>query len=332
MKRLFLITTLLGLLFPCMPAIQAQDDDMCTPEAVRASFAKTENIDAWVASYQSSDCPDNIKQGVRQLADAYMLMLTSTEGTTTTVQGVITQDMVWSGTVHVVGDIRVEEGVTLTIEPGTKVLVAANRDAQNLYEFDMEQGIQTTDDLEHGILAGEPNRDEGNHISIRVAGTLQAVGTPDQMITITSDSPTPGIYDWNGLVFQNGILSYAEVSYYRYLNVAAGTTVSHNVLGPSGECGVCLVSIEGSVVIEDNTIFNAGHELIFVSNSSPVIRYNHLGPGSAGIALVRGGAPQIVENTIQGCNTGIVFLSPTDDAIIKDNTFQDNQQDIFYEY
>jgi len=255
---------------------------------------------------------------------------------TRTTHGRIQWDETWQGEIHVIGDIIVEEGFTLTIEPGTRVLLAANQDAENLFDwpFDMQQGIRQEhpdeDPYYQGVHFGEPFRDEGNHISIRIHGTLHAVGTPEQMITITSDSPTPGIYDWNHFDFDHGILSYAVVEYYRVLGPGDGTEVSHNILRHIGECGV---GANSSVVVEYNTISCAGHELIDMHNSSPTIRNNDLGPNPdhAGI-IIDGGSPEIVNNTIEDCGVGIMFISPPDAPIIEGNTFLNNHEDIVNPY
>ena len=133
----------------------------------------------------------------------------------------------------------VEQGYTLTIETGTRVLVAANSDVENLDTdpFNMQIGIRPEQPGEtnfQGVQPGEPFRDEGNHISIRILGTLRAIGTPEQMITITSDSPNPGIYDWNHFQFNSGTLSFCTVEYYRCLGPGEGTEVSHNILRHAG--------------------------------------------------------------------------------------------------
>jgi parallel beta-helix repeat protein len=249
-----------------------------------------------------------------------------------TTHGYITWDEIWRGEVHIVGDVIVEEGATLTIEPGTVVRVAANQDVENLMDwpFDLKQGVNTEDTYEHGVHFNEPFRDEGQHISIIVNGTLHALGTPEQMITITSDSPTPGVYDWNHLGMAHGILSYCTVEYYRALDPGDGTEISHSILRHVGECAVCANS---TVIVEHNTISHAGHELIDMHQSSPVIRDNHLGPnpGHAGITI-DGGSPQIVNNTIQGCGQGIHFISPPGNTNIQDNTFSGNGEDIASDY
>ena len=111
--------------------------------------------------------------------------------------GIISQDQTWSGNILVTGDILVDEGVTLTILPAAQILVRANTDKDNLFghnecggiaEFDMLQGINNKWEDKCGLLIGEPFRDEANHISIRIMGTLHAVGEPDNRIVIKSDA------------------------------------------------------------------------------------------------------------------------------------------------
>ncbi|MBU1879530.1 MAG: hypothetical protein KJ734_11315, partial [Chloroflexi bacterium] len=99
-----------------------------------------------------------------------------------TTHGRIQWNEIWRGEIRIVGDIIVEEGVTLTIEPGTVVRVAANQDTTNLFDwpYDMQQGVKKEHNYEYGVHFGEPYRDEGHHISIQILGTLHAVGTPQQ--------------------------------------------------------------------------------------------------------------------------------------------------------
>jgi parallel beta-helix repeat protein len=258
---------------------------------------------------------------------------TSTPIVNRTTYGRIQWDEIWRGEIRIVGDIIVEEGATLTIEPGTVVRVAANQDVANLFDwpYDMQQGVKKEHNEEYGVHFGEPYRDEGHHISIQILGTLHAVGTPEQMITITSGSPTPGIYDWNRLEFAHGRLCYVNASYYRILTAMDGTEVCHNVLSHVGECGV--QAGEWRPLIEANTISYAGHELIDMHDGSPIIRNNHLGPNldHAGI-IIDGGDPQITNNTITGCGVGIAFIAPPGNPTIQGNTFSNNGEDISHDY
>jgi hypothetical protein len=258
-----------------------------------------------------------------------------------TTSGRIIQDEIWRGEIYIIGDIIVEEGFTLTIEPGTRVLIAANQDVENLFDwpFDMQQGIRQEhldeDPYYRGVHFGEPFRDEGNHISIHIHGTLHAVGTPEQMITITSDSPTPGIYDWNFFQFNYGIFSYCIMEHYRCFNPGNGTVVSHNILRHVGECAVCANS---SVLVENNMIYDAGHELVDMHNASPTIRNNTIGSNKNRCGIViDGGSPLITGNTIKDCGSGFLLLVPPKDPnlkdnILKNNTFLNNGQNVSYGY
>jgi hypothetical protein len=281
--------------------------------------------------------------------------LSASSGTSTnpnvnlTTHGYISQDEIWRGEMHVTGDIVVNRGVTLTIEPGTTVLIAANSDSGNLFydPVGMRQGIAPADYHGPGPLPGEPWLDQGNHVTIYIEGTLHAVGTPAQMIRITSDSQNPSRYDWNMLEFCNGIISYAIIEYYRVLEPREGTTVSHCILRHSGGCALCFNS-DQSALAEYNTVSDASHELVDIGGaSSPVVRNNQLGPnpgmvypagnegGGTGIALNGGGAFQIAGNTIESCDSGILFVVepalPYDilvPSLCGGNTFKGNFVDI----
>jgi hypothetical protein len=230
-----------------------------------------------------------VKVGIRSIAFglAVVALLGFCAATAAPVvkHGVISKDETWQGEIHVIGDIVVPEGVTLTILPGTIVRITANQDVGNLSPpepFWMKAGINWgPSDYEIAVFHGEPYRDEAHHISIWIFGTLQAVGTPDRVILITSDSPSPTVWDWDLFLFRHGILSYAIVEYYRALN---GALISHCILRHVGECAVC----RDSGVVEYSTISYAGHELIDTADSSLVIRSNHLGP-NPGNGITAGG-------------------------------------------
>jgi hypothetical protein len=146
------------------------------------------------------------------------------------------------------------------------------------------------------------------------------------MITITSDSPTPGIYDWNYFAFENGVLSYCNMSYYRCLALGNGTEVTnnnlHNVGGAAVACGI------NSILIEHNTIAYATHELVDIHGGATIVRYNTLlNPDHVGVTI-DGGSPEVTGNSISGCQWGIDFASPPGKPTIEDNEFAGNGQNI----
>lgn len=259
--------------------------------------------------------------------------------------GKLEKDEIWSGQIRVIGDILVETGTTLTILPGTEVLVSANSDTNNLFgsfqcdgndAYDMLKGIKQEDNYNCGVHKGEPYRDEANHISIIVNGTLKAIGTEDGKIIIKSNSPSPTIYDWNRLEIHNGILSYVRVDNYRILETKGNEVeISHSNLGPAGECGVCANSASKILF---NGVSLAGHELIDMHNNSPVVSNNHIGPNpDKSCITIDGGSPRITSNIIEGCGSAVSLLIPPSDPkfeenLLKENTFLNNANNIWHNY
>lgn len=249
---------------------------------------------------------------------------TPTPAINQTTHGYIRKNEIWQGEMHIIGDIIVERGVTLTIEPGTTIYIAAHKDVDNLFDdpFNMQIGIKTENNTDGGIHYGEPYRDEGHNISIVIFGNLNAVGTSEQMITITSDSKNPTIYDWNNFGINAGKVSYALIEYYRTLDLGNNVELSHSEMRHVGECAVCANS---SGLVEENHIWDAGHELIDIHHNSPKIINNLLGPYPIRFAIILdGGSPIINGNTFNGCGGGILIISPSTPTI-ENNEFIDTR-------
>ena len=85
----------------------------------------------------------------------------------------IVQDVRWSGTINLIGDIVVYPGATLTIDAGTTIRAYPNRDI-------------------HGM-------EDANHVDIINYGTINANGTSEQQIVFRSDSSTPATGHWYGI-------------------------------------------------------------------------------------------------------------------------------------
>lgn len=263
-----------------------------------------------------------------------------------TRSGYINSDEAWSGEIQVVGDIVVAKGVKLTIKPGTTVLVAANSDTQNLMTlpFWQKDGLYLGEGLDQYIIQGEPYRDEPNHITIWIEGTLEAVGTPDKKIVIKSDSDSPGRYDWNTFHIENGEISYAEIRDYRALDLRTGTILTNSELHNVGECPICIHDSK-NVLVERNWVHDSGHEVVDILNSSPAIRNNRFGPspqfknpggynaGWGGI-IVGSGFPVIEDNIIEGFDDGVSFFNQKSydalaEDVLKNNTIRNNTENIF---
>ena len=115
-----------------------------------------------------------------------------------TVSGTLTNSTIWSGIYHITGgDFSIPDGVTLTLNPGTMVLI---------------DGVQSGD----------------NGTDINVEGSIQSLGTADSPVTFTAY--TVG-QNWGKLYHNN-----AEPSVFLYTNInSAGNSprMGHSNSGPT---------------------------------------------------------------------------------------------------
>ena len=191
------------------------------------------------------------------------------------VSGSITTETAWNAdTVRVVGDVIVEDGVTLTIGPGVRV------------EF---QGFYT----------------------LSVLGTLQAEGAPDARILFTTDEPELFRLDeshtgcWNGIRFDETLatnepsrLAYCIIEYSKATNDGAG-------LYPYGGGAVSVVgfsrlSIENCII--RHNVADYGGALFLYGHADPVLAGNLLAHNhalqNASAVYCAYSYPRLVNNTI----------------------------------
>ena len=250
--------------------------------------------------------------------------------------GVINEDEVWSGKIHVTGDIDVIEGVTLTILPGTIVKVALTDDQHK------GRDEPVTGDI---YFPKDPPFYEKEKITIRISGTLNAIGTPDNMIVFTSKSATPTTQDWGGLDIFHGRLEYAIVEYAQYNNiqhssdVVIANSIIRNILA---DCIGIGHSNPISPQILNNEIYNCGHEGIDLAGGSALIKGNYfhlenpeIQPdpfrGRIGIVVYKNAYPTIEDNVFEKLGTAILFLGnsiyPEEQVgkvIVKNNRIENN--------
>jgi hypothetical protein len=252
------------------------------------------------------------------------------------VHGRFFDDQIWKGEIHVIGDVVIEGGATLTIEPGTIIYIDADNDVENLIDYEpwLASGLNLTNSEVDGVVVGEPFRDERNKITIQIFGTLNAIGLPDEPIVFTSDSPQPGPFDWNLMQIWNGVLKHSIVEFHRIVDIC-NTVVSFSTIRNSGEQGIGTAGSDCSAVIEYSNLSYAGHELLYILGS-PIIRWNILGPspagnngvGTGGIGIiVKIGSPEIYDNVISGTHLGIVLHPNAVNAVVENNLYLHNTTD-----
>jgi len=168
-----------------------------------------------------------------------------------TVSGGIGDDVTWSGVVHVTGgDFAIADGVTLTIEAGTLVLI-------------------------DGVASGTDGTD------IDVAGAIQSLGTADAPVTFTAYAAGE---NWGELDFRD-----AEPSTFQYTNIhQAGHSpaVGHSNSGPAIRAtGSTFIFDHANLTDNAGKIMQAtsGTDLVFRDS---LFARSIMGPEIAGTALL----------------------------------------------
>jgi hypothetical protein len=231
------------------------------------------------------------------------------------VSGSISVNTVWSAdTVRVVGDVTVEEGVTLTIDPGVRV------EFQDYYKLD-------------------------------VAGTLVAIGTPSEQIVFTTDEPQAFVVDgshagcWDGIRFDETLSTNAP-SHLAYCVIEYSKASGGGGLYPYGGGAISVVDFSGLTV--ENCVLRRNA----ADYGGAVFLYRNAGPKITGNLIVDNHAlenasaiycaysyPEIVNNTIVGnmihnledpyiesCAV-LNFLSK---GVFTNNIIRDNDPDFVY--
>ncbi|WP_444930343.1 right-handed parallel beta-helix repeat-containing protein [Microbulbifer sp. SSSA002] len=210
-------------------------------------------------------------------------------------------------TYTLLGTVYVQNGVTLTIEPGARIEV-------------------------------------GGNFSLKVSGTLDAQGTSESPIVFTSDESEPSVGDWYGIVAESGgtvILDYVTLEYGDYgLYADAGSTfsLSNSILQYFDESAVYAYSASGSInnnIIQDADV--AGVYLYGVTNTT--VSNNSITDSNYGF-YIRGytgvsSTPAITGNTITGNNYGFYiqgYSGGTTTPTITGNTITGNSIYGFYLY
>ena len=225
----------------------------------------------------------------------------------TYVEGPITQDTVWTlvdSPFVVSNDIRVNPGVTLTVEPGVEV------------KF-------------------------GGNFSLIISGRLYANGM-QKTITFTSNKEPPEVGDWNAIRF-NGIeksmimgcfIAYARdgifvengdveiesstISLCRQngINITNSELIVQNsVIAENQENGICITG-NGQITIQNNTIIGNGNGILLTGNeaSGVDISRNKISANKqSGIQIDANNHADItiVDNTVSSNDKGFYASSPT---------------------
>ena len=193
--------------------------------------------------------------------------------------GGIAVDEEWSGVIHLTGDIWVQHGVTLTILPGTLVLVAARSDDQAKGEMGQIDGFNPKD----------PPIDSRQRIELSVAGRLIVRGTREEPVIFTSDAVDARNDDWDGLGLgpdpdAEAEITRAIVEYGRYVSLASpGLVIRQSILRNMMGCvvigsNICAalerVPLDLTPTITQCYVYNTGRNAITVRTGAPILTHN----------------------------------------------------------
>ena len=239
--------------------------------------------------------------------------------------GTLTQDETWSGAIFVKDSIVIPTGVTLTINPGTRIMFAPCQDYKN----------QTT----MGFAV--------------VGGTVIAVGTAEQQIWFTSDTETPINGDWSGIELYNtntSVFKYVIVEFsglgisqfdskvnishsiVRWVNAEgiymerSSPVIEYNLLYQNGYHEIALEQHNYDVVIRNN-IFAGGHIPLIIFDSSVVVEGNYFcnysNPTTPAVQVAGTAEANVTDNKFEGFNndTAVLKLMPSVVLVTANNDF-----------
>ena len=189
----------------------------------------------------------------------------------TTTSGRISEDEIWEGEILITGDIFLDNGVTLTIRPGTTVLLAANSD-------DQQSG---------GGFDDAPTRDNNDPVRLEewhknvisivgIGGTIIAVGNPEERITFRPTGDDDSTAQWDGIEIESGTIQYADILYggrvaINVLGKPTGVEIAHNQVRYFHWAGIDAHTSD--VWFHHNIIEGGGHQAITCTNNS-LIEHN----------------------------------------------------------
>ncbi|MBI4650762.1 right-handed parallel beta-helix repeat-containing protein [Candidatus Desantisbacteria bacterium] len=209
---------------------------------------------------------------------------------------IISHDTTWSGNIFLDNGILLEKGKTLTITPGTTIILKrlpANK----------------------------------NNPVMRIEGNIKAIGTPDRIIEFNGVTGLP--MSWDGIYFFDS--SESEISYSKILNSSTAVTceksspvLTNNTLA-NNITGIKIIK-ECNPVIKENIIKNNMYGITCDEGGAPLVIKNLFEENNeSGLTFKEGSNPSILENTFNKNNIGIFSGHSPGSPIISFNIFTENK-------
>ncbi|MGA1870038.1 MAG: right-handed parallel beta-helix repeat-containing protein [bacterium] len=244
----------------------------------------------------------------------------------------ITVDTVWTSANSpylIIGDVTVHKGVTLTIEPGTRIEFQAQGDDQRneyyndyLYQYDY---YVENDEYFYYEYGGR----------LIVYGELIAQGTPSNKILFTSIERSPAPGDWQGIVFEGGegIIEYCHIEYgYSGINLYDSSPyIGSSIISNNYDCGIYCDN--SHPIMEKNSILNNYYSGIFCDNSSPTINNNTISHNKYRGIYCYDSSPTINNNIVSyNGDTGILCVFNSSPLICHNSIYYNEDSGIYCNY
>lgn len=234
-----------------------------------------------------------------------------------TTSGILVQDEVWSGSIHVTGDVVIPEGITLVILAGTAISFAPN-------QSDYDAGLS----LPGGLGGGKCN--------LIVQGNLRIEGEKNKVVMVGDlvyDLERQTKISWGGIIFEEvnalSIVRHAKIRYADIAIVCLGSSspkIVNNMI-TENDVGVMTFGFSSPRINENKIRHNTLWAVSCYDYSSPLISKNIITANLVGIGSQDFSFPTISHNTVSDNEVGILLQGSSGSSILK-NCFQNNAEQL----
>jgi len=234
-----------------------------------------------------------------------------------TTSGILVEDEVWSGNIHLTGDVVIPEGITLVILAGTAITFAPDHS-------DYDAKLPLPADL------------GGGKCNLLVQGNLRIEGEKDKVVTVGElvyDLERQSKISWGGIIFEGinaaSVVRHAKI---RYADVAivcvdssspeiVASTITEN------DVGIMTFGLSSPRINENKIHHNTLWAVSCYDYSSPTISKNIITANLVGIGSRDFSFPTISYNSLSDNEVGILLQDSSTSSILE-NYFQNNTQQL----
>jgi hypothetical protein len=221
--------------------------------------------------------------------------------------GVISKDTTLSGVVRVIKDVYVKEGVTLTILPGTKVIMAKSESTKVKPLFLMQ------------------------NTEILVRGGIIAKGTKEQKISFVSDQEDTDLKDYAGIILLKGAESHFENCTFKNAETALlAIKAKVNIIDCEFEsCFYAVSTIGSDVRIQGADVRNCDKGFYFHKGTTgSVTKSVFSGCQEDAVFISKSSRMDILENVFKDNLWGVSTIGYKG-TYLESNEFINNKEDVF---